>query len=133
MICFRAQESLNERIELTIHHRLYISCFRIRTMILDHRIRLENIRTYLAAPFDLLLIAFKLRQLGFLLFQLQFKEFGTQHLQTLLTILQLRTLILALHDNTGRFMCHTHRGRSLIDMLPASTACEAISDARSGQ
>ena len=45
-------------IDVAIHHSLGVGCFDISAMVFNHVIGMENIGTYLAAPFDLSLFGF---------------------------------------------------------------------------
>ena len=91
-------------------------------MILNHVVWMEYIGANLAAPFDLLLISLQGGDLLFLLLLFQLKELGTEHLQALLTVLNLGAFILTLYHDAGRLMGHADCGRCLIDMLTTSTA-----------
>ena len=83
---------------------------------------MENIGTNLAAPLDLLLIAFQGSNLLLLLFFLQLKKLGPEHLQALLPILNLGAFILALYHDAGRLMGHADSRRCLVDVLSTCTA-----------
>ena len=108
MVRLSAQISPDERIDLAIHDGLNITRLFVGPMILDHRVRLEYIRTDLAAPLDVLLNTLELSHLSLFFLFFLLKELGTQHLETLLAILQLRTLILALNHDARRLMRHTN-------------------------
>ena len=110
MICFRREEGADKHIDVAIHDSLDIARLDIRAVVLDHRVRLEDIGADLAAPFDLLLVALELRELCFLLLHLELEELGAQHLEALLAVLELGTLVLALHDDARRHVRHAHGG-----------------------
>ena len=121
MIRLRREEGLDEGVDIAVHDRLHVARLHACAHVLDHRVGLKYVGADLAAPLDLLLISFELLDLSFLLLLLKFKELGAQHLQALLAVLQLRALVLALHDDARWHVRHAHGGRRLIDVLTACT------------
>ena len=57
------QKDFHEVIEISIENSLGIRRLMARTEVLDHLVRMQDIASDLRAPFDLLLLAFKLRLL----------------------------------------------------------------------
>ena len=120
MIRFRCEEGADEHIDIAIHDGLDIARLDVRAVVLDHRVRLEDVGANLATPLDLLLVALELRELSFLLLHLELKELRAQHLEALLAILELGALILALHDDARRLVRHADGRRRFVDVLAAS-------------
>ena len=65
MICFRREEGADKHIDVAIHDSLDIARLDIRAVVLDHRVRLEDVGADLAAPFDLLLVLDEQFNVGF--------------------------------------------------------------------
>ena len=71
---------IDEVIEISVHDAVHIAHFGIRPVILDHRVRLEHVRTDLITPGDLSVIASQLVDALLVLPLFQFDELRHQHL-----------------------------------------------------
>ena len=91
-------------------------------MVFDHGVWAKYVASYLTAPFDFFDFAFEFQ---FLLLQfslLFFNELGHKHFHCLFTVLDLATLVLALHYDTARQVSNAHGAIRLVDVLTACTA-----------
>ena len=88
-------------------------------MIFRKAVRLENIRSDLAAPRDIELAVFDGLRFLLLLLCLELEEARAQNLHTDVLVLVLRAFVLALHDNVRRDVRDAHRGVRRIHVLAA--------------
>ena len=116
------QKDFHEVIEISIENSLSIRRLMARTEVLDHLVRMQDIASDLRAPFDLLLLAFKLRLLFLTFLELDVIETRLQDTEGILPVVKLRTCLCIFHDYTGRDMLHAHSGLHLVDILSAGSA-----------
>ena len=108
--------------DVTIHNSLCITCFKIRAVIFHHIVRVEDVAANLTPPLYLFLGLFDVLYLRHFLFFLELVELRFKHLHRVGFILPLRTLILALYDDTGRGVSDTYGGFDFIDVLTTSSS-----------
>ena len=118
----RLQICIDKAVEVAVHDRLHIAVLAAGTVILHQRIRHKHVGTDLAAPLDFQLITLNIRDLLQVLALLDLNQLCTQHLHTVILVLELRTLCLAGNDNPRREMLQTHRRARLVDVLTARAA-----------
>ena len=126
---FLLQIGHQQRLEVAVHHPLNICYLCLRPVIVDHRIRLEDIGADLTAPLDFLLGAFE-RILGrFLEGLLLLIDTALQHSTGAVPVLQLGALFRAF-GNDFRVLSVRQRARPyqphtrfhLVDVLAALSA-----------
>ena len=105
-----------------VHNRLHVALFIARARVLYKRIRAEYVGADLRAPFDLLHVALHGLRFRLTLLDLDFQELRTKHGEAHCLVLELRTLVLALYDDSRREMGNTHRGGNLVYVLTARAA-----------
>ena len=108
---------VDEAVEVAVHHGVDIADFGTRSMILDHGVWMKNIRTDLASPGDLGLVALDILDFVQVLPLFDLYQLGAQHLQTGLLILELAPLGLAGNHNARSLVDQTNGGGGLVDML----------------
>ena len=91
-------------------------------MVFCHGVRTEYIGAYLRAPFDFFHVAFHGVRLRLTFLYLLFEEFGTEHFEAHFLILELRTLVLALHDDSRGVVRDSDRRGHFVDVLAARAA-----------
>src|SRR5262245_57698987 len=91
----------------------------VGTMIPDHLIGMQNIGTDLAAPFRFCIFTAQDRPFFLLFSLLQFEQPRPQNPHGELTVLGLRTLVLAGDDNTRWKMRDAYGCRIFLHVLPA--------------
>lgn len=116
------QKDFHEVIEISIENSLSIRRLMARTEVLDHLVRMQDIASDLRAPFDLLLLAFKLRLLFLTFLELDVIETRLQDTEGILPVVKLRACLCIFHDYTGRDMLHANSGLHLVDILSAGSA-----------
>ena len=101
---------------------MHVWLFVARAVVFHHGVGLEHVRTYLTSPFNLFHLAFY--GVGFLLeFALaQFNELSEKHLHSRFAVLNLASLVLALHHYARGQMGYAHRGVGLVYVLTARAA-----------
>ena len=91
---------------------------------------MQDIRTNLAAEVNLRTFAALFGEFCLALFAIPFMEPRTQQLHRNLAVFVLRTFILALHDNPGRFVRNPHGRIGDVDVLSARAARPVAIDAK---
>src|SRR5580704_6419011 len=71
----RQQIGANERLQVAVEHAIHVANFRLRSMILDHAIRLQHVGTNLRSEFDVELRVFNLFRGRALFLHFEFIEF----------------------------------------------------------
>src|ERR1051326_2042836 len=125
----RAEPRVDEAVEITVEHPLRIARAHTGAQVLHHLVRLQHIAANLTAPPDLALFAVELVHLGALLVLLFFVEPRFQDIHRRRAILDLRTFVLANHDNAGRDVREAHRGVRRVHALPAFAGGTIYADA----
>ncbi len=110
--CAPLQVRVDKRIDIPVQHLLRVRLFFVRTKVLDQLVGLQEIRTDLIAPGNLRHLAPDVIQLFRVLLLLEHVQLDLQFLEGLVLVLELRTFILARHDDTGREVRNTDGGRS---------------------
>ena len=119
--CGSGQVSVDKAVDVAVHDCVDVGGLKRGTGVLGEGVGHEDVRTDLAAPFDLLLVALDVRDLVQVLTLLDLDQLGTQHLHTVVLVLELRTLGLAGNNDAGRLMDESNRRRGLVDVLTACT------------
>ncbi len=115
----RRQRRFQEHVDVAVEHGPGVRGLDLGAQVLDHLIGLQDVRPDLPAPAD---FGFRiLGRLGGVLALLQFHlvQARTQHRHRLGAVLVLRTVVLALHDDTGRLVRDADRAFRLVDVLAA--------------
>ena len=121
---------MNQRIDIAIQHSIHITDCQLRAVIFNQPIRSKNIASNLAAEVDLELCIFELTVLGAFLVHLEFVKLCPELLHRARAILMLRSLILALHDDTRGQMSHANGRVRTIHVLAARAACPERIDSK---
>ena len=90
-------------------------------MIFHHTVRMENVGANLTAPTDFALFTLYLRQLLLALFPLFLVKTRLQDFNGAFTVLDLRSLRLTRHNDSGRDVRNAHGRIRRIDVLTACT------------
>ena len=90
-------------------------------MILDHRVRHEDVAADLVAPCDLVLDALDILDLVHVLLLGNLIQLCLQHFHRVVAVLELAALGLAADHDAGGLMDESDSGRSLVDVLAAGT------------
>ena len=88
-------------------------------MILDQTVGLEHVGTDLAAPGDLVLLAFQGAHFRFPFPQLDLQQLGLEHLHGHGLVLELGAFVLTGDHDAGGQMGDADGGVGLVDLLPA--------------
>ena len=92
------------------------------SVILHHGVGLEYVGTDLVAPADFLHLSTNAGKLLRVFLLLEHIQLRLQHLHGLILVLELGSLVLALHHDSGRKVGNTDGGGRLVDVLSACAA-----------
>ena len=98
------QVRFDERIDVAVHHALHVGNLELGAVVVDHRVRLEDVAADLAAEAHVGLRRVQLRLLLRLLVRLELIEPVLQHLHRRRLVLVLRALLLR-RDDDARSGC----------------------------
>ena len=96
-----AKISIDKWIQISVHHSSDIPGLYLGTMVFDHAVRVEHIRTNLATPGNLGLLTADFIQLLAFFLDFALIQLGTQHRHRTLTVFDLGTFGLTTHNNAG--------------------------------
>src|SRR5712691_7194607 len=113
------ERGLDEGVDITTEHTSWIADLDAGPMVLDERVRMEDVGTNLAPPVRRAKLAALLRLRLLLLPHLPLEQPRAKYLHRGLLVLELRTLVLARDDDSGRQMSDADCRLGLVDVLPA--------------
>ena len=117
-----------ESVDVPIQYRRRIADLVLGAQILDHLVGVQNVGAHLVAP-RAAAVALEGVQLGALFQALAFQELGLKHAHRRHLVLQLRLLVLAGDDDTGRDVGESNRRVGGVDRLTARAAGSVDVDA----
>src|SRR3712207_1296990 len=109
----------HEPVEIAVEHALGAADLEVGAVVLDHRVRVQDVGADLRAEVDVLRLAALARYLLLALALLELDQPRAQHRHRGRAIGRLRALVLALHDDARRLVRDPHRGVRLVDVLAA--------------
>lgn len=110
---------LDKWLDFSIHHRLDISDARIRSMVFNHRVGLEDVGADLTPPRNFFLFNGVLRPLFILLCSIVLVEATSEHFKGNFLIHDLAALVLTLYDDPRFKVGDSNCAIGLIDVLAA--------------
>ena len=110
---------LDERVEVAVEDRLHVAGLVACAFVLHELVRRERVRADLAAERDVALVAAERLHLLAPFLALPLGEPGREDLHRLGPVLQLRTFVLARHDDAGRQVRDAHRRVGDVHVLAA--------------
>src|SRR6266536_5005297 len=113
------QAAVYEFVDVAFKDAVCVRGFVFGPVILDHAIRLQHVRTDLTSPGDVQLGVFDRLKFFLFLFQFELVDAGTQDLPGHVAIANLRTLVLAAHDDSCGDVRNPDRRVRDVDMLAA--------------
>ena len=116
------QERLHEGVEVTVEHTLCVGGFHARAHVFHHFVGVQHVRAYLAAPFDLFLLALELRLLCLAFLELDVVETALEDEEGPLAVVLLAAGFGVLHHDAGGQMPHAHPRFHLVHVLAAVAA-----------
>ena len=113
------QLGADEAVEVAVEHALGVAHLEVRAVVLDHRVRVQDVGADLRAEVDVLRLAPLGGDLLAALALLALEQLGAQHLHRRVLVGRLRALVLALHDDPARAVRDAHGRVGLVDVLAA--------------
>src|SRR5215471_12287017 len=124
-----AQPALDKGLELAIEDGLDVANLDSSPYVFDQRVRLHDIVADLASELGWHDVAPQRFSPAGGLLLLVLEQPRPQHLHRAVTVLDLRALVLTLHDDPGRKVCDTHSRVCLVHMLTACAGRSVCVDA----
>src|SRR5664279_1247888 len=109
---------VDEAVDVPVEHGVGVADLMLRTKILDHLVRVQNVAAHLRAP-RVAAVAFERVQLGGTVGARLLEQPRLQHSERRSLVLQLRLLVLAAHHDAGREVGDTDRGGGGVNTLAA--------------
>src|SRR5919197_685896 len=117
-----AQVGFHERVEVAVEHSAGVAGLVPRAQVFDQVVGVQDVVADLAAPPRADVLAFELRVLALARFLFALQQARLENTHSRLTVLQLRALVLAGHDDAARQVRDAHGRADLVDVLPARAA-----------
>lgn len=115
------QIGVNEPLKVTVQDTLHVSHFVVCSQVFDHLVGLEDIAPHLTTPGSLTFFAPDLIEVSLTLQSGTLGETRLEHCHGPRLVLELRPLILALHDDPRGKVGDPHSTVGGVDMLTAGT------------
>ena len=109
---------MDQLIEIAVEDRVDVPDLVFAAMVFDALLRMQGVGTDLIAKADLTLLTLQLGELANLFLSLALEQVGAQHLHGRASVLVLRALVLALHDDPAGQMRNTNGRVGFVDVLP---------------
>src|SRR5215211_272758 len=109
----------DEAVQVAVEHAVGAADLEVRAVVLDHRVRVQDVGADLRAEVDILRLAALARDLLLALALLELDQPRAQHRHRGRAVRRLRALVLALRDDAGRLVRDADRRVGLVDVLPA--------------
>ena len=110
---------MDEAVQVTVEDAVRVADLEVGPVVLDHRVRVQDVGADLRAEVDVLRLAALLRDLLLAAALLGLDQLRAQHRHRGRAVRGLRALVLALHDDAGRLVGDAHGRVGLVDVLAA--------------
>ena len=115
----RHQVGVHEAVEVAVEHAVGVADLEVGAVVLDHRVRVQDVGADLRAEVDVLRLAALARDLLLAPALLGLDQLRAQHRHRGRAVRGLRALVLALDDDAARLVRDPDRGVGLVDVLAA--------------